>query len=418
MTSEYRPVGVPFLRSKNIEEYRLNLDDLKFIDQEFHQKLSKSALYPGDVVVVRTGDPGTCAVIPESVPEANCADLVIIRPSERVNPRFLAYAINSVVQHKVNSKLVGTVQQHFNVTDAKNTKIPLPRREVQDKLVEFIRPLDDRIDLNNSMNRTLDAFAKALFRSWFVDFDPVVAKSDGRSPFGMDAGTTELFPSHFVDSEMGYIPEGWSVSRLGDKLVKLESGKRPKGGVSEIESGVPSLGAGDIGRLGVFDYSDVSYVPEDFFESMTRGIVQKTDVLLYKDGANLGRSTYFDDGFPYEKCCVNSHVFILRTDADSFQRYLYFWLQQPWMQEEIMARNSSSAQPGINQRSVKSLPLLIPPEEVVDAFDRIVNPMLLKIFQNSHENRYLGELRNTLIPRLVGDADGSRKLTRLVVGDP
>jgi type I restriction enzyme, S subunit len=113
MASEYVDQGIPFLRSQNVEPLRLNDIDLKFISTEFHSRLKKSALSPGDVVIVRTGKPGACAVIPETLPVSNCSDLVIVRCSSELDPRFLAYYVNSVAVHHVNSHLVGAVQQHF-----------------------------------------------------------------------------------------------------------------------------------------------------------------------------------------------------------------------------------------------------------------------------------------------------------------
>src|SRR5438094_1052918 len=109
MASEYVPTGVPFLRSQNVEPLRINDTDLKFITPEFHARLKKSVLSPGDVVIVRTGKPGACAVIPESLAVANCSDLVIVRCGPQLDPRFLAYYVNSVAVHHVDSHLVGAV---------------------------------------------------------------------------------------------------------------------------------------------------------------------------------------------------------------------------------------------------------------------------------------------------------------------
>lgn len=121
MVNEYVPSGVSFLRSLNIEPFRININDLKYITPEFNSKLSKSQLRPGDLVIVRTGKPGACAIIPDWLQESNCSDLVIVRPSSRVDRQFLMYYINSVAIQHVAAHLVGAVQQHFNVSSAKKS---------------------------------------------------------------------------------------------------------------------------------------------------------------------------------------------------------------------------------------------------------------------------------------------------------
>lgn len=126
MSSQYVESGIPFLRSQNIQPFRINLSDIKYISPEFHTKLKKSALKPGDVVVVRTGYPGTACVIPDNLPISNCADLVIIRPNNQINAHFLVYIFNSTWgRGAVAGNLVGVAQQHFNIGAAKELVISL-----------------------------------------------------------------------------------------------------------------------------------------------------------------------------------------------------------------------------------------------------------------------------------------------------
>lgn len=157
MAAEYVSDGVPFLRSLNIRPFRVELEDVRFIGREFHQRLKKSALRPGDVVVVRTGEPGTAAVIPASLPEANCSDLVIVRPHPGLDSRYLAYLINGVSRGFVNSRTVGAVQQHFNVGAARELPVPdLPLHE-QQGIAGVLGALDDLIDTNR---HAIDAIAR------------------------------------------------------------------------------------------------------------------------------------------------------------------------------------------------------------------------------------------------------------------
>ena len=125
------------------------------------------------------------------------------------------------------------------------------------------------------------------------------------------------------------------------------------------------------------------------------------DVLLYKDGAKIGRKTYFDKGFPHADCAVNEHAFILRLRNAAAQRYLYFWLGQDWMTHKIITLNSNTAQPGINQTGVRGLPILMPTDDVLSAFDDIASELTGRIFANCHESRTLAAMRDTLLPRLL-----------------
>ena len=189
MTSEYVPSGVPFLRSKNVERFGLDWNDMKYISRAFHDRLRKSALRPGDVVIVRTGKPGAAAIIPETLPEANCSDVVIVRPGPHLDARFVVYYLNSLATHHIDSHLVGAVQQHFNVASARRLRLRLPGIREQRTIAHILGTLDDKIELNRRMNETLEAMARALFKSWFVDFDPVRARMEGRKPAGMDKAT-------------------------------------------------------------------------------------------------------------------------------------------------------------------------------------------------------------------------------------
>ena len=139
MASKYTEQGIPFLRSQNVQPFRIVLDNIKYIDDAFNSSLSKSSLSPGDVVIVRTGYPGTAAVIPQLLPLANCSDLVIARPKDKLNPYFLAAVMNSVYgKNTVGGNLVGAAQKHFNVSAAKNMIIAFPALKEQCEIVHNI----------------------------------------------------------------------------------------------------------------------------------------------------------------------------------------------------------------------------------------------------------------------------------------
>lgn len=272
-----------------------------------------------------------------------------------------------------------------------NSEFLLPPLDEQKAIAKILSDLDEKIETNNKINKKLEEMAQAIFKQWFIDFE--FPNEDGK-PYKSSGG-------EMSESEQGMIPKGWEYKKLDDVLNTIEAGNRPKGGAGNLTEGIPSIGAENIIGLGKYDYSKEKFVTEDYFNSMKKGIVQSKDVLLYKDGAQLGRKTMFMDGFPHEKCCINSHVFILRSNNSISQSYLYFWLDQDYMTQNIINLNANSAQPGINQIQVKSLNILVPTKEIIEKFELTVNSLLDKLFVNCKENTKLANIRDTLLPKLM-----------------
>jgi type I restriction enzyme, S subunit len=162
MSTEYTDSGIIFLRSQNITPHRIDFTDTKYIGEDFHRRLAKSALRPGDVVTVRTGKPGTSAVVPSDAPEMNCADLVITRPGKFIDSRWLSYYLNSVTDGFIATHLVGAVQQHFNVGIAKSMELALPPLVEQQAIAEALSALDEKIAVNKLAASKADAVAEAL----------------------------------------------------------------------------------------------------------------------------------------------------------------------------------------------------------------------------------------------------------------
>jgi type I restriction enzyme S subunit len=162
MKDRYAPDGIPFLRSQNVRPFEISFEGMMYIDNEFDSELTKSRLRPGDVAVVRTGYPGTAAVIPASLLYANCSDLVIIRPGKSLNPYFVAAFLNSNIgKRAISGKLVGAAQKHFNVGSAKQVSIPLPSLEQQAILVDRVTQFSGKSYQLANLSRTrLDQLAK------------------------------------------------------------------------------------------------------------------------------------------------------------------------------------------------------------------------------------------------------------------
>ena len=190
-------------------------------------------------------------------------------------------------------------------------------------------------------------------------------------------------------------------SSLGEYLCDIESGSRSRGGA--VLEGIPSIGAENIERFGMYDYSKEKFISHEFFHRLQRGIVKSGDVLLYKDGAYTGKASMALDGFPHKQCAVNEHVFILRANCKMPSQYfLYLLLRLDENREKLFTMASSkAAQPGLNQSEVKALPILIPSSEQIATFNNEIEPMMKQIARNALENRHLAALRDTLLPKLM-----------------
>jgi type I restriction enzyme S subunit len=282
--------------------------------------------------------------------------------------------------------------------------IPVPTLNVQEQIAEILGSLDMKIEVNKAVSKTLEDIAQTIFKSWFIDFDPVKAKMAREKPAGMDDATAALFPDSMEESEFGLIPKSWKVRSLFDCGLEIESGSRPKGGVKGITSGVPSIGAESINGLGVFDFSKTKYVPRDFYDKMNKGKPQDFDILLYKDGGKPGefkpRVGMYGLGFPFSEYGINEHVFILRA-KDIGNPYLYFWIRLERTLDILRNRGVKAAIPGINQQDVGTIPILQPSKDVLKAFNELAMPSISLILTLASESMKLANLRDTVLPRLI-----------------
>jgi len=393
MTSEYVDSGIPFLRSKNVEPFGIKWDDMRYIGRDFHEKLNKSSLSPGDVVIVRTGKPGAAAVIPENLLEANCSDLVIIRPGSTLDARFIVYYLNSLGSHHINSHLVGAVQQHFNVGSARTLRLKLPPLSEQKAIAHILSSLDDKIELNRQMNETLEAMARAIFKSWFVDFDPVRAKMEGRQPAGMDAATADLFPDEFEESSLGLIPKEWKVKKLGD-LAQNISRKFDFSKKTEVIF----INTGDV-LLGRFLHSN--RISKEGLPGQAKKSICENDILMSEIRPANGRYAYVD--FDSSDYVVSTKFMVIHALDEIEPRLLYRILILPVTLTElqVVAESRSGTFPQITFDSINYLPIILPPKTIQLAFLRIVSLLEEQIKLNDLQSNTLVTIRDTLLPKLM-----------------
>jgi type I restriction enzyme S subunit len=401
MTSEYRASGVTFLRSQNVKPYAIDLTDVCFIHPEFNEKIAKSRLHSGDVVIVRTGTPGISAVIPESLDGANCSDLVIARPSAKINSHYLAYYLNAMAQHHISTRTVGAVQQHFNVGEAKELRLPLPPRQEQDRISAILRLLDDKIAHNRRLNRTLERTAEALFTSWFVNFDPVTAKAEGRPPFAMPTEIAALFPDRFENSPIGPVPAGWACESFG----VIAKQKRKTINPQNIASHMPYIGLEHMPRhcIALSDWGEADSV-ESNKSSFHRG-----DILFGKL-----RPYFHKVGVaPVDGVCSTDIIVITPVSPEWFGLVLGHSSSSEFVRHAD-ATSGGTKMPRTSWDDMARYPIVTPDAVIAKVFTDIVQPMVERIAQNIHQSIHLAALRDALLPRLLSGTLRLPEADRLV----
>lgn len=388
MKDEYVPDGVPFFRSQNIHPFRLNLSDIKFITPEFHAKLKKSALRPGDVAVVRTGFPGTACVIPETLPESNCADLVIITPKKSaLDSRYLANVFNSSWgQATVGGNLVGVAQQHFNVGAAREMVLDLPELPTQRKIAGILSAYDDLIENNLRRIKILEEMAQSLYREWFVLF---------------------RFPGHesaaFRDSSLGKIPTGWRISDLGSVTTKIGSGATPRGGKDSYKAEGMTL----IRSMNIYDYSfefeNLAFIDPQQAGQLDNVSVEARDVLLNITGASVCRCAMVPSHLLPAR--VNQHVAIIRADRRLVDPC---FLLDSINSEENKRKLFGLAQGGatreaLTKEAICRFPILQPPSDLIFRYGRIVGVIHTRREGLQRKIQTLRETRNLLLPKLLAE---------------
>ena len=280
-------------------------------------------------------------------------------------PKFLYYFLSLTDLYHYNE---GTTIPSLRTETLNQLEIKLPPLETQKKIVAVLSALDDKIELNNAINKNLEEQAQAIYKR--------------------------------ICLKARFAP-------LSELIEIVESGSRPKGGAKI--SGIPSIGAEKIDGFGRYDYSNEKFIDINYFNGLKRGIVFSGDVMLYKDGAYTGKSSMALDGFPHEICAVNEHVFLLRTKDNRAQFFLYFTLRNEDVYKKIHALAcGKAAQPGLNQKELMCVTSFLPEEEVIQEFESVVSPMMHFIALNALENKKLGEIRDALLPRLMsGEIDVS-----------
>lgn len=324
----------------------------------------------------------------------------VIKGKEKALTRFLLYAITNL---DIAPYLTGSTFPKLTKTNLNRIELSIPPMNEQYAIAHILGTLDNKIELNRRMNETLESIARALFKSWFIDFDPVCAKAEGKQLFGMDEETAAMFPSEFEDSNLGMMPMGWSVFTL-EESITAEKGLSYKGDFLSENDGVPMHNLNSVYEGGGYKYEGIKHYTGEY---KTRHKLSAGDIIVTNTEQGFD---YLLIGYPaivpkWFGCSgiFSHHIFRVQPKPDSTLKthFLYYLLMAPLVREQIIACTNGTT---VNMLSIDGLKMprfILPPPELIEQFEKIAVPIFEKMEAIHEESQTLASMRDTLLPKLI-----------------
>ena len=373
--------------------------DVEFrVSEELHSKFRRSILRGGELLVTLVGaNFGRVAIAPDRFAGYNCSRAVGVVPVME-DSVYVMYALRSPLsRHFMNIWANTTAQPTFNLKELGCLPVPIAPSESRAAIKTLLTALDDRIALLRETNATLEAIAQALFKSWFVDFDPVRAKQQGLAPAGMDEATAALFPDSFEESALRLVPKGWRTCSMAD-VSTVGIGKTPPRKESQWFSETPSdvrwVSIRDMGAAGAFAFNTSEYLTSEAIDRFNvRVVPDNTALLSFK--MTIGRVAITDG-----EMTTNEAIAHFKLDVTSPVSTEYIYLSLRAFDFSRLSSTSSIAD-AVNSKTVRELPLVVPDTVVLRAFQDVVAPVFQRIKVIGKQAQTLATLRDTLLPRLI-----------------
>ncbi len=393
--------GVAFVKVESItNEGRIDVTKLAHIDDETNDLLARSSLQKDDVLFTIAGTIGRVARVREDILPANTNQAVaIVRPNRStVDPEFLYYSLRDDARIKrAHTRVVQSVQANFSLSELSAVEIPLPPLPEQRAIAHVLGTLDDKIELNWRMNETLEQMARALFKSWFVDFDPVRAKMDGRwrpgqSLPGLPAYLYDLFPSRLVASELGEVPEGWEVRPLPE-LIEVNPKRTLRRG--EI---APYL---DMANMPTSGHVPDSVIDRPFGSGMR---FANGDTLIARITPCLenGKTAYVDFLRDDEIGWGSTEYLVMKPIPPLPDEFAYCLARSARFREfAIQNMTGTSGRQRVPAKALSGLSLPSPPARIAIEFGSIAQQVFERATRSAHEARTLAAQRDGLLPKLI-----------------
>ncbi len=409
-SEHFATAGFPIVKIANIEPPHVNLSDCDRIPEDKVRGLDRFALNDRDIVMAMTGATiGKVGRVRTTAPAY--LNQRVAKITAKAGRKFDDFVWAIVSQRGFDEEVLnnagGSAQANVSTDGIGRIRIPNFSPEDQCAVGKVISALDDKIELNRRMNRTLEELAAALFRSWFVDFDPVVAKAAGRQPAHLRPALAALFPAHWQDSPLGPIPHGWRVANIGD-VAKVVGGSTPS-------TNEPKFWNGNIAWATPRDLSALTdpvlisterQITPAGLDKISSGLLPKGTVLL-SSRAPIGYTAIAD--LPV---AVNQGFIALICDGPLPNYYVIEWVRENMDTIEGNANGTTFME--ISKKNFRPIPAVVPPPPVVEKFVEIVSSWWSQIIHNVRESRTLSALRDTLLPKLLSGELRVKQAEKLV----
>ncbi|GKR03526.1 restriction endonuclease subunit S [Aeromonas caviae] len=396
-TPKWTDYGYVVLRNQNIKNGRLDLSSPSFTDEaHFKGRIRRAAPQPGDLVITREAPMGDVCQIPDGLVCCLGQRQVLLRPDpEKVDARYLLFALQSpYLKHQIGwNEGTGSTVSNLRIPVLEALKIPCPALEQQQEIAMVLGTIDDRIALLRETNATLEVIAQALFKSWFVDFDPVHARARGEQPAGLPPEVAALFPDSFEESALGMIPRGWRVLSFTE-TIDVIGGGTPKTSISEYWNG-------DIPWFSVVDApatTDVFVIETE--KHITCEGLNKSSTKLLPVGTTIisARGTVGRLALVGQAMAMNQSCYGLSGKAGDVY-FTYFSTHR--LVETLKQRTHGSVFDTITRDTLAGVSVVYPQTIVITAFEETIAPVMERIKENLIQARTLATLRDTLLPRLI-----------------
>jgi len=381
----YVPTGVPVIRGTNLTGGRSFSGNWVYVTEQTADELGNCCVSAGDLVFPHRGSIGEVGIVTDEFPRyvMSSSLMKLTCDLSKVEPSYVYYFFKSERgRHEPlkNASQVGTPGIGQPLNSLKGIEIPIPPLPEQRAIAHILGTLDDKIELNRRMNETLEAMARALFKSWFVDFEPVRAKAEGRDT-GLPKEIADLFPDSFEDSELGEVPKGWRVGSFSDASEVFDSKRVPLSGREREQ------------RKGHYPYYGAASVMDYVDDYLFDGIY----LLLGEDGSVINSNGTPVTQYAWGKFWVNNHAHVIQGKNGFCTEHLLLHLDNT----NITAFVTGAVQPKLNQGNLNRIPIIVPEPEILAAFNTAVSPFFAKIRNFTEQSRTLAAQRDALLPKLL-----------------
>lgn len=414
--AEYSSNGVPLISVGEIGHGRIEISKrTPRVPPAVTSRLPEYLLQPGDIIFGRKGAVDRSALVqPEHAGWFLGSDGIRLRLPRSVDARFVAYALQDPsLKAWIRQHATGTTMPSLNQQVVERIPIALPGLDEQRLIASTLSALDDKIELNRRTNEALEAMARSLFKSWFVDFDPVTAKAAGKKPFGMTDDLAALFPSEFTDSDQGPIPKGWRLERL-DALCNFLSGGTPfKGNADYWGGSIPWVTAKDLKVQRLHD-SELHITAKGLEAGSNMAPAGATLILVR--GMSLHQEIRI--GFCCRDVSFNQDVKAVSPKSPSLSSFVFLGIENVIADLLGMVDAASHGTGRLNTERLRSLQFAMPTPNLLPAFDAKVRHILDRLKANDVESMSLSMTRDLLLPKLLSGEirlrDAERKIKEVV----